>query len=78
MLTGAASSHPACRVPRHTHLGIAKIEIDCFGMSNVQDSIGFWREPGTNLRVGEWEQRMQVRAQTTLKDEPSWGDHNDR
>lgn len=33
-----------------TYLGIAKVEIDGFGMSNMQDSIGFWREPGTNLR----------------------------
>lgn len=68
---GVASGQPACQVPRHTHLGIAKIEIDCFGMSNVQDSIGLWREPGTNLRLGEWAQRKQVRPQTTLKDDPS-------
>lgn len=50
LVMGAASSYAACQVPRHTHLGIAKVEVDGFGMSNVQDSIGFWREPGTYLR----------------------------
>lgn len=33
-------------------LGITKVEIDGFGVSNMQDSIGLWGEPGAYLSEG--------------------------
>ena len=41
-------------------LGITKVDIDSLGMANVKNTIGFWRESGSNLALGSTKMFLKI------------------